>query len=76
MYSYSQKIEITIMIVALIMYFCGITYAQQNAWIYIFSIALICWIVGIYVSIQMHFSSRKEILIMNLITRIGRGSRR
>jgi hypothetical protein len=47
-YSSSQKIEITIMIASLIMYFCGITFAQQNAWIYIFSLAMTTFIVGIY----------------------------
>ena len=52
-YSTSQKIEITVMIVALIFYFCGLTSAQQNGWIYIFSLAMVCWIVGTYISIQM-----------------------
>jgi len=52
-YSTSQKIEITVMIVALIFYFCGLTTATQNGWIYVFSLAMVCWIVGIYPHIQM-----------------------
>ena len=47
MFTYSQKIEITIMIISLILYYCGLNDSQQNAWIYIFSLALTVWIVGI-----------------------------
>ena len=50
-YSSSQKIEVTVMLVSIILYFCGLTFAQQNAWIYVFSVALIMWIVGTYINI-------------------------
>jgi membrane-bound ClpP family serine protease len=49
-FSSSQKIEIVVIVASLILYFCGITYAQQNAWIYVFSIALLCLVVGTFVS--------------------------
>lgn len=42
----SQNIEMVVVIASLILYFCGITSEQQNAWIFIFSISLLCLIVG------------------------------
>jgi hypothetical protein len=35
-----------VVVVSLILYFCGITGVQQNAWSYVFSIALTLLIVG------------------------------
>lgn len=46
MYSLSQKIEVIVMIASIILYFCGLTYSQQNVWSFFFSVALICFIVG------------------------------
>lgn len=48
----SQKIEIVVIVASLIMYFCGLTFAQQNAWSYIFSIALLMLVVGTIAAIQ------------------------
>ena len=45
-YTTSQTIEIVAIVVSLIFYFCGLTYAQQNAWLFIFGTALLCLIVG------------------------------
>lgn len=52
----SQWIEIVVIVFSLVLYFCGITYAEQNGWIFIFSIALLCLICGRYVSTQTCFS--------------------
>lgn len=52
-FSSSQKIEIVVIVASLILYFCGITHAQQNAWIYVFSIALLCLVVGTHIAIQI-----------------------
>jgi hypothetical protein len=42
----SQKIEIVVIVATVILYFCGLTYTQQNAWLFLFSVALLCLIVG------------------------------
>ena len=42
----SQWIEIVALVVSIVMYYCQLTTWQQDAWSYIFSIALICLIVG------------------------------
>ena len=52
----SQSIEIVVLIVSIIMYYCVNYYSQQNAWSFVFAVALLCLIVGIYdVMIDMLF---------------------
>jgi hypothetical protein len=51
-FTFSQSVAVWVMVASLIMYFAGITFAQQNAWSYIFSVALLCFIVGTYAPSQ------------------------
>jgi hypothetical protein len=45
-FSTSQSIEIVVLVSTVVLYFCGLTYTQQNAWLFVFSVALTCLIVG------------------------------
>ncbi len=42
----SQSIEIVVLIVSIIMYYAVNYYSQQNAWSFVFAVALLCLIVG------------------------------
>ena len=42
----SQTIEIIVMVVSIILYYCVIYSWQQNVWSFFFSVALVCLIVG------------------------------
>jgi len=42
----SQWIEIVVLVVSTVMYFCQLTTWQQDAWSYVFAIALMSLIVG------------------------------
>jgi Flp pilus assembly protein protease CpaA len=42
----SQWIEIVVLLASVVMYYCQLTSWQQNVWSYIFSITLLCLIVG------------------------------
>ena len=45
-FTYSQWIEVVVMVFSLIFYFCGLTYAQQNGWSFVFATALSVFVVG------------------------------
>jgi len=45
-YTTSQWVEIVVLVISVVMYYAQLTVWQQDAWIYIFSIALTCLIVG------------------------------
>jgi hypothetical protein len=50
-YTASQKIEIVVLVASVVLYFCGLTYSQQNVWLFVFAVALTCLIVGTLLAI-------------------------
>jgi hypothetical protein len=42
----SQTISIVVLVASVVLYFCGLTYSQQNVWLFVFSVAMLCLIVG------------------------------